>query len=95
MDHIFYSHTNIVNNLFGKNQETIFGMNPDCNATDQTHSNNVNIVVLPLVGPTLHMCLDEYLTAHEIERNCRHYESQTASQVTAITEDPETKKSKI
>ena len=90
LEHMFYGHTNIVYNLFGKNQETIFCMNPDCNAADQTPSNNVNIVVLPLVGPTLHMCLDEYLTAHEIERNCPHCESQTASQVTAFTEDPET-----
>ena len=90
LEHMLNDHSYIVNNLFGKNQETIFCMNADCNAADQVPSNEVNIVVLPLVGPTLLMCLNEYLTEHEIERDCPHCESTTASQVTAFTVDPET-----
>ena len=90
LEHLLKEHLYIVNNIFGKNQETIFCMNADCNAADQVPSNEVNIVVLPLVGQTLLMCLNEYLTEHEIERNCPHCGSNSASQVTAFTQDPET-----
>ena len=83
-------HSHLVNNLFGKNQETIFCMNFECNAADQVPPNEVNIVVLPLVGPTLLMCLNEYLTVHAIDRNCPHCGNQNASQVTSFTVDPET-----
>ena len=89
LEHMLYDHSDIVNNLFGRNQETIFCMNPECNTADQIPSNVINIVVLPLVGPTLLMCLNEYLTEHVIQRNCPHCHSNSASQITAFTLDPE------
>ena len=89
-EHMLNDHSHLVNNLFGKNQETIFCMNFECNAADQVPPNEVNIVVLPLVGPTLLMCLNEYLTVHAINRNCPHCGNQNASQVTSFTVDPET-----
>ena len=89
LEHMLYDHSDIVNNLFGKNQETIFCRNAECNTDDRVPSNEVNIIVLCLAGPTLLMCLDEYLTEHEIERDCPHCESKTASQVTSFTQDPE------
>ena len=89
LEHMFYDHSDIVNNLFGRNQETIFCMNPECNTADQIPSNVINIVVLPLVGPTLLMCLNEYLTEHVIQRNCPYCHHTSASQVTAFTVDPE------
>ena len=65
-------------------------MNTNCNTADPVPSNAVNIVMLPLVGSTLLMCLDQYLTEHEIERDCPHCGNTTASQVTVFTFDPET-----
>jgi ubiquitin C-terminal hydrolase len=90
LEHMLSDHSYIVNNLFGKNQEIIFCMNTNCNTADPVPSNAVNIVMLPLVGSTLLMCLDQYLTEHEIERDCPHCGNTTASQVTAFTVDPET-----
>ena len=83
-------HSHIVNNLFGRNQETIFCMNADCNTATPVPSNDVNIVILPLAGPTLLMCLNEYITEQEIERDCSYCDSKKASKVTSFTQDPET-----
>ena len=89
LEHMFYGNSEIVNKLFGRSQETIFCMNPDCNTDDKIPSNAINIVVLPLAGPTLLMCLNEYLTEHVIQRNCPYCHHKSASQVTAFTVDPE------
>ena len=88
LEHMLYDHSEILNNLFGRNQETIFCMNPQCNTATQIPSNVINIVVLPVVGSTLLMCLNEYLTEHVIERNCPFCHNSSASQVTAFTVDP-------
>ena len=48
LEHMLNDHSHLVNNLFGKNQETIFCMNFECNAAYQVPPNEVNIVVLPL-----------------------------------------------
>jgi uncharacterized UBP type Zn finger protein len=82
LEHMLIDHPDIVYHLFGQHQETIFCRNPECNADDQVPPNLVNIVSLPFVGPTLLMCLDAYLTEHQIVRDCPHCDSQTASQIT-------------
>ena len=88
LEHMLHDHTDI--DLFGQIQETIFCMNDECNAADAVPPNEVNIVVLPLVGPTLLMCLNDYLTVHEIERTCPNCGNPTASQVTSFNVEPET-----
>lgn len=88
LEHMLHDHSDI--ELFGQVQETIFCMNDECNAADAVPPNEVNIVVLPLVGPTLLMCLNDYLTVHEIERNCPNCGNPTASQVTSFNVEPET-----
>ena len=88
LEHMLYDNHEILNDLFGRNQETIFCMNTECNTATQIPSNVINIVVLPLVGSTLLMCLNEYLTEHVIERNCPFCHNTSASQVTAFTVDP-------
>ena len=90
LEHMLIDHPDIVYHLFGQHQETIFCRNPECNADDQVPPNLVNIVSLPFVGPTLLMCLDAYLTEHQIVRDCPHCDSQTASQITSFAVNPET-----
>ena len=85
---MFYTEIELVNRLFGQTQERIFCMNGRCNIADLSPSNMVNIVAIPIVGTTLHMCLDEYFNQHQIQRNCPHCDSQTASQVTEFTVEP-------
>ena len=63
-------------------------MNMESNRADHSPSNMVNIVAIPIVGTTLHMCLDEYSNQHQIQRNCPHCDSQMASQVTEFTIEP-------
>ena len=88
LEHMFYTEIELVNRLFGQTQERIFCMNGRCNIADLSPSNMVNIVAIPIVGTTLHMCLDEYFNQHQIQRNCPHCDSQTASQVTEFTVEP-------
>ena len=88
LEHMLHDHSD--SNLFGQIQETIFCRNAECNADDAVPPNEVNIVVLPLAGPTLLMCLNEYLAVREIERNCPNCGNPTASQVASFNVDPET-----
>lgn len=90
LEHMLIDHPDIVYDLFGQNKETIFCRNPQCNTDDHLPPNLINIVSLPFVGPTLHICLDEYLTEREIVRDCPHCDSQSASQITSFAVNPET-----
>ena len=87
LEHMLHDQSEI--DLFGQIQETIFCRSDSCNAADTVPPNEVNIVVLPLSGPTLLMCLNDYLTVHEIERNCPNCGYPAASQVTSFNVDPE------
>ena len=78
----------VMNRLFGQTQERLFCMNRVCNTADHSPSNSVNIVAIPISGTTLHTCLDEYLSQHEIERNCPNCECQSATQVTEFINEP-------
>jgi Ulp1 family protease len=88
LEHMLYDEIEVMNRLFGRTQERLFCMNNECNAADHSPSNMVNIVALPIVGTTLHMCLDAYFNQHQIQRNCPHCDSQSASQVTEYTVEP-------
>ena len=88
LEHMIYDEIEMMNRLFGQTQERLFCMNMECNRADHSPSNMVNIVAIPIVGTTLHMCLDEYLNQHQIDRNCPYCESQRASQVTEFTIEP-------
>ena len=90
VEHLFKNNENIMTSLFGKVQSTIFCTNANCNRADQIPSNEVNIVVLQLNGPSLELCLEEYFEPEDIERNCPHCENNMASQATAFSEDPQT-----
>ena len=88
LEHMLYTEIELMNHLFGQTQERIFCMNSRCNIVDHSPSNMVNIVAIPIVGTTLHMCLDAYFNQHQIQRNCPHCESQTASQITEFIVEP-------
>jgi hypothetical protein len=88
LEHMLYDEIEVMNRLFGRTQERLFCMNNNCNAVDHSPSNVVNILALPIVGTTLHMCLDAYFNQHQIQRNCPHCDSQSASQVTEYTDEP-------
>ena len=88
LEHMLYDEIEVMLRLFGQTQERLFCTNRECNRADHSPSNMVNIVAIPIIGTTLHMCLDEYLSQHEIERNCPNCQSQRASQVTEFISEP-------
>ena len=88
LEHMLYNEIEVMRHLFGQTQERLFCTNMECNTADHSPYNMVNIIAIPIVGTTLHMCLDEYLSQHQIERNCPNCESQSASQVTEFISEP-------
>lgn len=90
LEHLFKNNENILTSVFGKVQSTIFCTNANCNHVDQMSSNNVNIVVLQLSGPSLDLCLEEFLAPEDIKRNCPHCENNMATTVTTFSAFPKT-----
>ena len=88
LEHLLIDDPHVSRNLFGQTMETIYCMNANCNAADNKPSSDVVILTLPIVAPTLSMCLERYLGEAELERDCPHCGCKQASQITSFTQDP-------
>ena len=95
LEHLFKSDPkdlNIREKLFGGlSQKTMFCSNTKCNKSEQLQLETISeIIPLEFSGFTLESCLEQYFSPEEIERQCEHCGTKSATQVVTFVREPET-----